>query len=140
MDENHLSYPIRKKTAKILKLKEELEAKKKNIIFPGVLTGLCTCYIVFFGQRYSDAAVATIIPWSGVSGKFLIQDKMVLLLLLCSVFFMFSYLNSFNKTKLAFNALRKDLINTIDTEFCKCSKPQQCKDEYIKSVEEQGIS
>lgn len=139
MNIDHLSYPVRKKTGKILELKNEMKNQKKIIRIPKFLTFLCGVYIMVFYQRYLDVTVSAINPWSDVSRKIHTQDIIVLMILLGSAFFMYIYYISYNKIKSDFEALRKDLKKDIDTEFCKCSQPQKCKDEYIEEMEEEGI-
>lgn len=140
MDVEHLSYTIRKKTEKIFDLKKELDNSKKWLIPSTGLTGLFTCYIVLFSQRYVNYTIATFSPWDKLSSSFLNIDIAIILLLACSCLFMYKSFLRYNKAKASYEAFRKDLIKSIDADFCNCSPSEGCKDVYIESMEEHGIN
>jgi len=140
MDDEHLSYAIRKKTEKIFKLKDELD-KSKTWLTPSVsLTGLCTCYIVIFSQRYVDYTISTFNSSNKLSSSFFGIDMSMILLLTVSCLFMYKSFLRYNKAKSSYEAFRKDLIKSVDTDFCNCSTSQVCKDEYLQEMEKHGIN
>jgi hypothetical protein len=140
MDVEHLSYSIRRKTEKIFKLKDELDKSTKWITPSISLTGLCTCYIVLFSQRYTDYTVAIFNQGSKISSNFFSIDIGIILFLIGSCFLMYKSFSRYSKAKSSYEAFRKDLIKSIDTEFCNCSGSQDCKDEYLEEMEKYGIN
>lgn len=140
MDVDHLSYSIRKKTEKIFELKNELDKSRKWLTPSVSLSGLCTCYIAIFSQRYVDYTISTFNPWNNLSSSFFGIDIAMILFLVGSCLLMYKSFLRYNKAKSSYEAFRKDLVKSIDTDFCNCSTSQACKDEYLEEMSKYGIN
>lgn len=139
MSEEVLSYSMEKKTERLLKLRKELDHKRSNLILPYGFIGMFGCYTAWSYQRFLDYALTTFTSYNVSISKLQLIDMTILTLLLFSGYFLFHSLGKYNRVNSSYQSLRKDIMNTINNEFCNCSKPCNCKDEYIKFMENQGI-
>lgn len=139
MTEFNPSYTIERKTKRILELKKELDNRKRNLIFPYSFNGFFVCYIIFFGQRYFDYTITTFTSPKNTISTLHILDLVVIILLAFSCLIVYSSTIKLNKVKSSYESLRKDIIKMINTEFCSCNKSCNCKDEYIRGMEKEGI-
>lgn len=136
LDLSKLSYTVQKKTYKVLELKHKVDKKRTSLNLPAGACCLLVFYIFLYNDRYISYAIAV---FENHSAKSAIKsfDLIILSMVAATIFILYILLDKFKKTKESYDELRKDLIKTINNEFC--SSKDNFKDEYIKSMEDEGI-
>ncbi|AKA72025.1 hypothetical protein [Clostridium scatologenes] len=139
MENLNLSYTMKKKTEKLLKLKNELDNKKGQLILSSGFTGMLVVYVGLSNDRYFDYAAATFNPSIPQIYGLEFFDLVLLVLTLISGFILYNELNKFNKLKSSYESLKQNIKESINSDFCNCSTTCHCKDNYIIFMESKGI-
>jgi hypothetical protein len=138
LDYSTLSYTTQKKTYKLQELKGKLDKKRTSLKLPSGVSCLLAFYVFLYNDRYASYATAVFENHSAESAikRF---DLIALIILATTMFILYILFAEFKKLKDSYEELRKDLIKTINNEFCTCKKTCNCKDAYIKDMEGKGI-
>jgi hypothetical protein len=138
LDYSKLSYSVQKKTDKVYELKIE---KAKWSRFWKIATGvnaLLLAYILVNNNRYTSYATNAFENQNLASGIRTL-DLIILIIFAVAVLIVYWAVGEYREVKEAYEKIRKDLIKTINNEFCTCNGTCVCKDEYIKDMEARGI-
>lgn len=133
-----LSYSMKKKSDKLCELKQKVDKKQTSVVLLTGIACLLGVYMFFYNTRYISYAIAFFENQS-LQSAIKTFDSIVFLGLAATIFILYILLDALKKGKKNYEDHRKDLMKTIDNEFCTCGKPCNCKEEYIKFMEEKGI-
>gem|GEM_PF-1889485 len=140
MDLSKLSYTVQKKTYKLLELKEKVDKKRTSLKLPSAISCLLVFYVFLYNDRYISYATAV---FDNNSSESTVKgfDLFVLVIVAATLFILYILFDEFKKIKNKYDELRKDLIKTINNGFCSCTNSSNCncRDEYIKDMEEKNI-
>jgi len=133
-----LSYTVQKKSDTVLVLKEVFDKKRDSLKLPVGMSCLLSFYILLYHNRYISYLNAI---FENNSSESAIKnfDLIILLIITATISILYLLLKEFKKAKDRYDGLRKDLIKTINSEVCTCKNTCDCKDAYIKFMEEKGI-
>ncbi|MGH4139192.1 hypothetical protein [Clostridium sp.] len=133
-----LSYSTKKKSDKLCELKQKLDNKKASLPLLTGIACLLGVYMLLFNDRYISYATA-VFENKSLQTAIKTFDLIIFLGLAATMFIIYILLEGLKKDKINYEDNRKDLMKTIGNEFCTCVKPCNCKEEYIKFMEEKGI-
>lgn len=135
-----LTYTVQEKTKKLVILRDEINKMKGNLIPNVILPGFCLLYVILFNQRYFNY-ISSMIATSKAEIPLLIKsfDLFILVLLICSWCLLYINLQKLNKEISDYENLRKNVIQTINSEFCNHTVHCNCKDKYIKFMKKEKI-
>ena len=133
-----LSYTVKKKTNKVCELKEQMYRKRNLLKIPGVAIALLGIYVALNRNRYISYVVAFAENHSTetILKRF---DPIIFGMLFVTMIIACILFDEYKTIKKSYDDLRKDLIKTINNEFCICSNDCKCKDDYIKDMEKKGV-
>jgi len=133
-----LSYTVKKKTNKVCELKEQMYRKRNLLKIPGVAIALLGIYVALNRNRYISYVVAFAENHSTetILKRF---DPIIFGMLFVTMIIACILFDEYKTIKKSYNDLRKDLIKTINNEFCICNNDCKCKDDYIKDMEKKGV-
>ncbi len=133
-----LSYTVKKKTNKVCELKEQMNKKLSLLTLPGGAIVLLGIYVVWNINRYSSYVMAFLQNHSTetILKRF---DPIIFGMLFVTMIIACILFDEYKTIKKSYNDLRKDLIKTINNEFCICNNDCKCKDDYIKDMEKKGV-
>lgn len=134
-----LSYATEKKTERICELKQEMDKQRTSLWLPSGLSCLLLFYAILYNDRYTSYAVA-IFENNSAESAIKRFDLIILLILAATIFILLALVDKLKKVKVSYEELRKDLIKTVNSDFCTCKGSCNCKDEYLKYMEEKGIN
>ncbi|SUY46564.1 Uncharacterised protein [Clostridium putrefaciens] len=138
MDYSTLSYTVKKKTNKVCELKEQRDRKRNLLKIPVIAIALLCIYVGFNINRYSSYVMAFLQNHSteSILKRF---DPIIFGIFFVTIIITLILFDEYKTTKRGYDDLRKDLIKTINNEFCICSNDCKCKDDYIKDMEKKGV-
>ena len=138
MDYSTLSYTVKKKTNKVCELKEQRDRKRNLLKIPVIAIALLCIYVGFNINIYSSYVMAFLQNHSteSILKRF---DPIIFGILFVTIIITLILFDEYKTTKRGYDDLRKDLIKTINNEFCICNNDCKCKDNYIKDMEKKGV-
>ncbi|MGV8982304.1 hypothetical protein [Clostridium sp.] len=133
-----LSYSTKKKSDKICELKQKVDKKHASLALPAGVACLLLVYALLYNTRYISYALA-VFENRRLQSAIKTFDLIILMGLAATTFILYKLLDTLKKDKKNYEEHRKDLIKTINSQFCTCEDSCNCKDEYIKFMEKKGI-
>lgn len=140
-----LSYPMKKKAERLIKLKNELDNTELNKWLIGLMI-ISAIYTLAFSERYLtylpiDAILQSLLSTevNNTNSFIKIIDFTFLGTLTITTLAIYLRIKSINKIKDEFQTLRENIISELDTNLCLCNAQCTCKDDFIKYMEEKDI-
>ncbi|MBU3190181.1 hypothetical protein K9O30_14160 [Clostridium bowmanii] len=133
-----LSYSTKKKSDKVCELKQKVAKKYASLILLSGISCLLGVYALLYNTRYISYATA-VFENRNLQSAIKTFDLIILVGFAATLFILYISLDILKKDKKNYDEHRKDLIKTINSEFCTCVDFCNCKEEYIKFMEEKGI-
>lgn len=135
---DNLTLTMERKTEKIKFLKKRLEFVSPIFKVSGLISALLIIYIVFIKQNiltsYINSLFSSKSSLPSTSTDLLIV-KICIYSIVITIFIWAFYTRIFKK----YENLRKDIIDSIDNEFCRHPQECKCKDEYILEMDKHNI-
>lgn len=133
-----LSYSTKKKSDKVCELKQKVDKKHASMVLLTEIACVLGVYAIMYNNRYISYATA-VFDNRNLQSAIKTFDLIIIAGLASTVFILYILLDALKKDKKNYDEHRKDLIKTINSEFCTCVDFCNCKEEYIKFMEEKGI-
>lgn len=134
---NNLTLTMERKTEKIKFLKKRLDFVSPIFKVSGLISALLIIYIVFVKQDILTNYISSLFSSnsSSLSSTDLLIIQICIYSIIITTFIWVFYSRIFKK----YENLRKDIIDSIDNEFCRHPQGCKCKDEYILEMDEYDI-
>lgn len=135
---NNLTLTMERKTERIKLLKKRLKFVSPLFRVSVLISSLLIIYIVFIKQNILTSYISSIfLPNASLkpTSTDLLIIKIFIYSIIITIFIWILYSRIFKK----YEKLRIDIIDSIDSEFCKHPQGCKCKDEYILEMDEYDI-
>ncbi|HBN85953.1 MAG TPA: hypothetical protein DDZ89_19170 [Clostridiales bacterium] len=130
-----ISFIMQKKSEKIIELKRIKDNMLRKLYLAFIAFAIPFLWIMNFYHHFLPSFENT----DHLFPDMTLPDYIALIATALMAVLVYSYTQLYKKAKTKYDSLRHDIMDNIGAVICNCHEQCNCREEYIKDMDEKGI-